>query len=217
MEIAFASKSFLVHEGRNDVSLHWRDADVEVIGSFSALEEYLSLRGRELLFATNGGIFEPGLRPTGLYVEEGVERVPINVDSDYGNFYLKPNGVVFLEGDRWDILSTEEYVKAERSPEIALQSGPLLLDGGVIHHAFSATSTSRFVRNAVAVGDDGYPIFVLSAEPVTLYELASFCRDFLGCDSALYLDGAISKFYSPEAGMVGDGEFASMFAVTRAR
>jgi hypothetical protein len=43
-----------------------------------------------LLFATNAGMFDPALKPVGLYVEQGRELVHANTLSGYGNFHMKP-------------------------------------------------------------------------------------------------------------------------------
>jgi hypothetical protein len=44
-------------------------------------------------FATNAGMFDPALKPVGLYVEQGRELVHVNTRSGYGNFHMKPNGI----------------------------------------------------------------------------------------------------------------------------
>jgi uncharacterized protein YigE (DUF2233 family) len=61
-------------------------------------------------------------------------------------------------------------------------------------------------------------VFVISREPVTFYELASFFQTTLGCTDALYLDGEISKFY-PDPNGTSDAreDFAGMFAVTASK
>lgn len=40
--------------------------------------------------------------------------------------------------------------------------------------------------------------FVISEEPVTFYELASYFRDVLRCPDALFLDGTVSSLFAPE-------------------
>ena len=46
-------------------------------------------RPGKLLFATrpNAGMFDPALKPVGLYVEQGRELVHVNTKSGYGNFH----------------------------------------------------------------------------------------------------------------------------------
>src|SRR5215469_12151872 len=72
--------------------LYWRNSDGTPYAYLSSLPRALRGGGR-LLFATNAGMFDPALKPVGLYVEQGRELVHVNTTSGYGNFHMKPNGV----------------------------------------------------------------------------------------------------------------------------
>ena len=80
-------------------------------------------RGK-LLFASNAGMFDPALKPVGLYVEEGREMVRANTRSGYGNFHMKPNGVFFVAGGSAGILETGTYLRQRPAVDLATQSGP---------------------------------------------------------------------------------------------
>ena len=72
--------------------LYWKNSDGKPYAYLSSLPRALTGGGR-LLFATNAGMFDPALKPVGLYVEQGRELVHVNTTSGYGNFHMKPNGV----------------------------------------------------------------------------------------------------------------------------
>ncbi len=165
---------------------HWKDDHGNPIGSLSALSDFD--------FATNGGIYEPGLLPAGLYVESGETLVPLNLDEGKGNFFLKPNGVFAITGAKANIVDAATYGSETTNPDYAIQSGPLLVKDGEIHPAFNAESENRYIRSGVGVQSPNRIVFALSEEPVTFYEFASLFRDELACANALYLDGAISTF-----------------------
>ena len=65
--------------------LYWRNSDGTPYAYLSSLPRALRGGGR-LLFATNAGMFDPALKPVGLYVERGRELVHVNTTSGYGNF-----------------------------------------------------------------------------------------------------------------------------------
>jgi uncharacterized protein YigE (DUF2233 family) len=161
------------------------------------LDAWLKSQNRQLRFAMNAGMFEPDLSPVGLFVAHGRELKPLNLVDGRGNFFLKPNGVFYLTAAGPGIVRSTKY--SERAAEILLatQSGPLLLEGGAINPAFGPTSKSKHIRNGVGVrGTEA--IFVISNEPVTFYELATYFKDQLHCQDALYFDGAVSSLLAPE-------------------
>ena len=107
------------------------------LGSFTALAEDLSREGKELGFAMNAGMFDEGLKPIGLYVENGTQAKKLNRRDGYGNFHVKPNGVFYITGDRVGVAATDAYVKLNEKPDFATQSGPMLVIDGKIHPKFS--------------------------------------------------------------------------------
>ena len=152
-------------------------------------------RAQYLEFAMNGGMYEADLTSVGLLVIDGVERKPIDRDKGWGNFYLKPNGVFFLRGDRAGVMETEAYVAAATKPDFATQSGPMLVIDGALHPAFLPQSDSLQIRNGVGVAQDGKAVFAISLEPVRFHDFATLFRDRLGCANALFLDGSISSLF----------------------
>jgi uncharacterized protein YigE (DUF2233 family) len=170
-------------------------------------------RGKRLIFATNAGIFTTSIVPLGLYVEQGKHIVPLNTDNGSGNFYMKPNGVFSITGDKGAIVSTQAFSTSSRV-DYATQSGPILLERGAMNSVFNPHSTNRLVRSGVGIRGESEVYFAISNEPVSFYEFALLFRDGLGCTSALYLDGVISAMYAADLGRdQTSGHFAAMFAL----
>lgn len=207
-----------VDPARDTLRLYWqRPGGGAPYGRFAALRDRLAARGERLLFATNSGIYAPGLRPLGLHVEAGQVQTGLNLARSGGNFALLPNGVFWLRGAQAGVTETRAYARSSLRPDYASQSGPLLVQGGRLHPAFNRGSSSFKVRSGVGVCRGGQVKFVLSGAPVNFYGFARFFRDQLGCPDALYLDGSISALYTPE---LGDGqlvEFAGLWGVSAGR
>jgi uncharacterized protein YigE (DUF2233 family) len=170
-------------------------------------------RAKQLIFATNSGIFDRTFSPLGLHIEQGRRLVPLNTNNGEGNFFMKPNGVFLIKGTKASIVDANLFDR--NSPaDYAAQSGPLLLLAGSINHSFNLNSNNRLLRSGVGVRGDSEAIFAISNHPVTFHEFARFFRDELGCGSALYLDGVISVMYAPDIDREQvSGNFAAMFAV----
>jgi uncharacterized protein YigE (DUF2233 family) len=157
----------------------------------------------------------------GLHIERGQILRRLNSRrSGYGNFYLQPNGVFYLEktasGNRARLQTTIAFERTHpnvrepgRTTQIleATQSGPMLVIEGKLNAAFKANSGNRLIRNAIGVqssnsgasntGASSRVVLVLTETPVNFHTLARFMRDQLECPNALYLDGNISNLYVP--------------------
>jgi uncharacterized protein YigE (DUF2233 family) len=148
-----------------ELSLHWKGADGQPLRTFEAVEKHLRANGREPAFLINAGIFEPGGTPSGLHVEDAKELRPINLADGKGNFYLKPNGVFFIDDQGARILRSDVYAKSTFKPRLALQSGPMLLINGSPHPAFRAASDNRLHRHGVGILPDGRVLFIITDLP----------------------------------------------------
>ncbi|MEQ1568052.1 MAG: phosphodiester glycosidase family protein [Myxococcota bacterium] len=147
--------------------------------------------------ATNAGMYHRPDDPVGLFVQDGVERSPIDLQTGQpGNFYLAPNAVFYVDAAGAHVVASTAYAPAG-PVRLATQSGPALVLGGAIHPAFDPQSTSKTVRNAVCASSPSTVRLVLSVEPVRFMDLALLVRDQLGCADALYLDGHISGMWGP--------------------
>ncbi len=184
----------------DEIRLFLKDEDGAPWRHFNFLKESLGADGEQLIFAMNAGMYHEDRSPVGLYIEASDELSSINTNDGPGNFHLKPNGIFYVAQDgRAFVEETGVYLKIKQPPpRHATQSGPMLVIGGDIHPRFLPESTSLKRRNGVGVTDEGDVFFVLADSPVRFYDFASFFRDELKTQNALYLDGTISRLYAPE-------------------
>ena len=171
---------------------------------FKALQTHLGSRADDVAFAMNAGMFDDAGAPIGLFVEDQREVRAINRREGGGNFHLMPNGVFLVRKDgRAEIVTSAAYKTA---PVIAFasQSGPMLVIDGALHPKFDPDGPSRYVRNAVGIGPDGKPLFVITTDVVSFGKLARFFRDRLAAKNALYLDGSVSSLWDPANGRMDD-------------
>lgn len=191
---AFEGQSFTVCAAdlaTHDVRLFLKRAD----GTNFADPEALPHDG--LLFATNAGMFGTAHEPIGLYVENGKQGHALNTKNGGGNFHLQPNGVFWIKDGKASVTTTTEFAAAKPEPDIATQSGPMLVIDGALNAAFDANGPSRYIRNGVGVSDATHIYVAISDEPVSFGVFARLFRDELKCLNALYLDGSVSRLYHP--------------------
>jgi len=178
-----------------ELQLFLNDENGKGFKRFDTLKTWLAGKNKELRFAMNAGMYHSDYSPVGLYVQNAKQVSALNLADAWGNFFLKPNGVFLLTQAGPQVIESSEYPAIANGVLLATQSGPLLLRKGQVHPAFRPESTSRLKRNGVGViGKKA--IFVISEQPVNFHEMASFFRDALHCQDALYLDGSISGIYS---------------------
>ncbi|MEM9478945.1 MAG: phosphodiester glycosidase family protein [Verrucomicrobiota bacterium] len=199
----------------SQIRVVWKDEKQNQLKQIPSAAAFLRQNGEEPLMITNGGIYEPGLVPSGLLIQDGKELNPVNRRDGSGNFFLKPNGVFVIRGGKAEVVYTTDY-RDSTGVSFAVQSGPLLLKDGNTHPVFKANSKYRLHRNGIGVRKDGKVIIAITdfrqAKHPTLYEFADFFRT-QGCEDALFLDGDISLMRSgDELGKRGN-QFASMIAV----
>ncbi|GAB5525954.1 MAG: hypothetical protein Roseis2KO_38260 [Roseivirga sp.] len=205
-EIRYRGKLYKVYVVKlrdANIQMVWKDEDGEPLTNFNRLRDVVRSQKRRLTFAMNGGIFNPELEPVGLYIEKGKQLRPLNLEDASGNFFLKPNGVFYIDDDdKAGIVTSEKYQSAVAGKEIryAQQSGPQLLIDGKIHSAFTEGSVNQTVRNGVGIIDENTVVFAISQTKVNLHEFASMFKEKYGCKNALYLDGAISEIYGKADG-----------------
>ena len=180
--------------------MYWKDPAGNLFGTFANLRAWLRPQGKDLLCATNAGIYDKDHRPLGLYIENGVTLRKLNTRQNaYGNFYLQPNGVFIVEEKQARIVDTAS-VDSDRPRWLstalyATQSGPIMLRNGEINAAFDPASINLFVRNAVCIDPSQKIVLAMARNPITFHDFARFLRDKLHCVDALYLDGNVSRIY----------------------
>jgi uncharacterized protein YigE (DUF2233 family) len=206
--------SFIADSRKQRVVFYWKDKNGNRFGSIDNLRRSIEGSGRRLLFATNGGMFTPLFAPKGLYIENQTMLTPLDTASGEGNFYLKPNGIFYITGERRAVICNTKSFQNNSGIMFATQSGPMLIDNGQIHPAFKQGSTNLNIRNGVGILPDGKVAFAISKVPVNFYDLANYFKS-MGCSEALYLDGFVSRMYLPEKNRIpDDGDFGVIIGVT---
>lgn len=206
----------VVRVSPDQVGLVWKPTGGQPYGTFENVRGHLARQGKTPVFLMNAGIYQTGGVPCGLHVENGVELHPLNQADAPGNFFLKPNGVFFVENGKASILGTGDYLLKKPKPDLAVQSGPMLLIGGKRHPAFRDGSASKLVRNGVGVDDKGRVVFAITdhGQMVNFWDFSGLFLK-LGCKNALFLDGDISQMAVNPGENLRSNQFAAMFFITR--
>lgn len=210
-----------------DLRLFYKNGGDVPFGGFDGLRKWLIDRDERLLFAMNAGIYDKAYHPLGLHVENGklIQKLDLhsnddgeNKNSGGGNFYLLPNGVFLIDNGAASIVESRKLSDRNdwQTVGLATQSGPLLVYDGHIHPDFKEDSKNFNIRNGVGVINAKTVVFIISRDPVSLYDFAATFKEDFHCDNALYLDGFISGFYLPELDQsaANPAPFAGILAVT---
>ena len=199
---------------KQTIQFYWKDENGQLYRSLGELKQSLHAKGKKLVFATNGGMYQTDNSPLGLYIENGKVLKQLNTKDATGNFYLKPNGVFYITNDNKASICTTEAFESNSKIKYATQSGPMLVIDGKLHSAFQKNSTNLNIRNGVGVLPDGKIMFVMSRKGINFYEFATYFQN-AGCKYALYLDGFVSRTYLPEKNWTQtDGDFGVIIGET---
>jgi uncharacterized protein YigE (DUF2233 family) len=195
-----------VDAGKADLRLFWKNENGEPHRYFSSVAGAVEAGGGHLVFALNAGMYRQDFSPMGLYVENGKELRPANRAKTNGaagslpNFYKKPNGVFFLDGEGAKILPTDDFLNRRPAARFATQSGPMLVISGALNPIFIPGSTDRTRRGGVGICG-GSVRFAISEGDVNFHDFARLFRDLLQCQDALFLDGGHGVgLYDPALG-----------------
>lgn len=198
------------------LKMFWKDSQNQPFKTFENLERHLAKNGVKLLAAMNAGIFDKSYAPLGLQMQRGQKMHKLNTRTKaFGNFYMQPNGVFFLDAQGAKILSTQEFIRNQPDALEATQSGPMLVLNNKINAKFQKDSNNQLVRNGVGVETGSSVHLVLAQSWVSFYDFAAFFKDVLDCPNALYLDGNISGLYVPNSSFDSLGDYAGMIGVVQ--
>jgi len=200
----------------NDLKFYWKDPNNV---KYSSLERLKNSSPEKIVFATNGGIYDPNQNPQGLLVQDGQPQRSINLNKGKGNFFLEPNGVFLITNKgNAKIVTSKEYSTQDLgiNTKNATQSGPMLLINGEYHSAFQKNSPNKKLRSGVGIINDHTIVFAISKLGVNFHDFATLFKDGFGCENALYLDGTISRMYCPELNRFDkDGNFGTMIGLVK--
>ncbi|MGC4102943.1 phosphodiester glycosidase family protein [Ferruginibacter sp.] len=207
--------SYTIDPSKSTLKLYWRNDKNEPLRSLQALKDYCASKGEKLLFAMNGGMYTEDRQPLGLYIENGKTLHAINKRTGSGNFYLQPNGILYINKDQTVRICTTAQFGNGSNVLYATQSGPMLLVNGQINTVFTSGSVNTNIRNGVGLLPGNRLLFAMSKAPVNFYDFANFFKQ-AGCSNALYLDGFVSRTYLPEKNWLQtSGDFGVMIGATQ--
>ena len=150
------------------------------------LEEAMT-RGN-FLAAVNGGYFDPDYKPIGLLVVNGAIIAPLQKARLL-------SGVLSASARKVQISRVAEFSLAQK-PEIAVESGPMIVDLGKSVRGLESTRAARRTFAAVGAGDKAALGF---CSDVTLADLSNILATVLAPDfkiqRALNLDGGSSSAF----------------------
>lgn len=195
------------------------------LSSLGAVKNLLETQSMLPLMITNAGMYTADENPEGLFVSENNKSF---FELDTGgartnaNFYLKPNGVFYLDKLNTPHIDTTESVQrlspaAIKQWKAATQSGPMLVINGKIHRAFIQGSKNLKIRSGVGVmPSKSKVVFAITINESNFYDFATFFKDVFQCPNALFLDGAISKMYLSDLHPKElEGNFGPMISVSK--
>ena len=182
------------------------------IHNFETILEQVKKNKSRLAFLMNAGMYQPDKSPQGLYIENGKVLNKLNTitkakgKGNFFNFEHNPkhkygNGVFLIGKNKTAaIVPTDDYAKTVKESDVLLatQSGPIALYQGKINQYFKEKSKNTNIRNGVGIINKNKIVFLISNQKVNLYEFGEVFREVFGCQDALYLDGAISRHYTPD-------------------
>ena len=107
---------------------------------------------------------------------------------------MQPNGVFYIQNNQPKISESKAFEYNENI-SYATQSGPLLIENGVINKKIGKNSESFKIRSAVGIDRENKVFFLMSSEKINFYDFSKYALDKLNCKELLFLDGTISKMY----------------------
>ena len=211
---------FIANTMSNEIKMYWQNKNKRNYASIGKLLDHLKEQKIAPLMITNAGMYSPTLQPQGLFIEQYELLKPLDLRSPKtdANFYLKPNGVYFIDSlGVSHIKTSEDFQKIVESKNVvvkyATQSGPMLLTDGKIHPSFTRQSNNKKIRSGVGIINENLTVFAISIDETNFYDFALLFKDIFGCKDALFLDGAISKMYLDIAPKELGGKFGALISV----
>lgn len=199
--------SYKINPVKTTLKLYWKDYNGKPLKSLQALKDHCASKKEKLLFGMNGGMYKEDNSPLGLFIQYGKTVTAINKKKGNGNFYLQPNGILYITNNKLAQICTTKQFPGSTNIDYATQSGPMLLVDGKINPNFKNGSVNTNIRNGVGILPGNTLLFAMSKKEVSLYDFADYFKQ-AGCTNALYLDGFVSRTYLPEKNCVQlDGNF----------
>jgi uncharacterized protein YigE (DUF2233 family) len=198
-----------------EIKLYFKNEQQINFSSIENLKNWLAQKNETLVFAMNAGMYKPDNTPQGLYIENHTPLFPIDTSTGIGNFYMKPNGVFYIDVNNDAKICATQHFTYNNNIKYATQSGPMLVIDGKIHDSFKVGSNNLNIRNGVGILPNNEVLFAMSKKEINFYDFAQYFKE-QGCVNALYLDGLVSRTYLPEKKWIQlDGNFGVIIGVTK--
>ena len=84
---ALTVQAYIVNPQTERVKMYWQKANGEAWGTLHALLADINSQG-QVQMAMNGGIYDESYAPLGLYIENGQQKVALNLASGEGNLFV---------------------------------------------------------------------------------------------------------------------------------
>ena len=153
--------------------------------------DHLSKSFNQTYFAITASIVDSLCNPLGLLISDANKIKDINLGQGVGNFYLKPNGLLYVDSLGEIVIQESSAFNPSLNYKLALQSGPMLVSKGVVNTSFDKNSKNRNVRCGVGIFEDQskkYLIFAKSITPVTFFQFTQLFVEKYKCGQALNLE-----------------------------
>jgi uncharacterized protein YigE (DUF2233 family) len=167
-------------------------------------KDFFMSNHNKYFFAMTASIIDSNCNPLGLFVKDGNKIKDINTSKQgIGSFYsIQPNGVFYItQENEINVSSTPEFLQSSVKLKLAIQTGPILVNNGIINSNFTIASKNKYTRCGVGIystKDGRYLIFAKSNEPVNFYDFADLFLTKYNCLNALNLEsGANASIYFP--------------------
>ena len=150
-------QAYTVNPQTERVKMYWQKANGEAWGTLHALLADMNSQG-QVQMAMNGGIYDESYAPLGLYIENGQQKVALNLASGEGNFFIRPGGVFYVAGDKVGIVRLDAF-KTSKEIQFAVQSGKIkqLLN---VQFRFGITGKIIKICRLLAQQKHGIPMFI---------------------------------------------------------
>jgi uncharacterized protein YigE (DUF2233 family) len=171
---------------------------IKVINNDSLLTENdffesLSNSLNQNYFAITASIVDSLCMPLGLFISEAIKIRNINLGSGNGNFYLKPNGLIYVDSLGDAALQESGAFNSKIPYKLALQSGPMLISNNTFNPAFDKNSKNKNLRCGVGLmleKNEKYLVFIKTIVPVSFYQFAEIFSEKYKCINALNLESS---------------------------
>lgn len=208
--------TYIADPQKQNIQFYLKDSSGQYFKSILSLQTWLLKNEQTLLFAMNGGMYQQDNSPLGLFITHQKIISPLNRKKGTGNFYVQPNGVFYITTNKVAVVCTTKDFTNKGNIQFATQSGPMLVINGQINQLFQKGSVNVNIRNGVGILPGNKIVFAMSKKEINFYDFPHYFKT-LGCKSALYLDGFVSRTYLPEQNWIQtDGNFGVIIGVTTA-